>query len=213
MEVLLPERNFHERAAYEYALKEIAPADRIIFSRYVLDPSLVGRTLADVAAERGVNAVDVLQEIMLRAIEAGADESIIGRSMAEEDISAFLQWPGSSITSDGGVDDRHPRGQGTFPRVLRIYVREQKVLQLPEAIAKMTSMTADSMGISDRGRIRPGLAADIVLFDPDTVSDHADFENPLQYSTGIEAVWVNGELVWHDGAATDVRSGQVLRRQ
>ncbi len=213
MQVLLPQRNFQERAAYEYALAEIAPPDRIIISKYSPEPALVGRTLAEIATEKGEDPVDTLQAILLRSIEEGGDESIIGRSMGEDDIATFLQWPGSSITSDGGVDDRHPRGQGAFPRVLKVYVRELGILRLPEAIAKMTGKTADSMGITDRGRIHSGLAADLVLFDPSTVADHADFEEPLRYSTGIEAVWVNGELVWREGAATEARSGEVLRRQ
>lgn len=212
MQILLPERNIDDRAAYEYALSEIATPDTIIFSQYSPDPSVVGKTLAQVSSLAESDPVDVYMEMVQRVVAEEGNESIIGRNISEDDIRTFLSWPHSTITSDGGVDDRHPRGQGAFPRVLRVYVREQGLLTLEQAVAKMTGWTASTLGFEDRGRIALGLAADLTLFDPRNVTDHGNFKNPIQYSTGIEAVWVNGELVWSEDAATKSRPGHVIRR-
>lgn len=212
MQVLLPERDIHDRAAYEFALSEIANPEDIIFSRYSPEPSVVGKTLADVAVEQDRDPVDILMEMVQRAVAENGRELIIGRNIGEEDIRNFISWPHASITSDGGVDDRHPRGQGAFPRAIRLYVREFGLVSLGEMIHKMTGHTADLLGLTDRGRLDVGLAADIVLFDPETITDNGSFNNPVVYSTGIEAVWVNGELVWHDNAPTEARSGRALRR-
>ena len=130
----------------------------------------------------------------------------------ENDIQKFMEWPYTSITTDGGINDSHPRGQGSFSRVLASYVRDKNILSLTEAIRKMTSLPANSLGIANRGIIKKGYAADLVLFDPNAIQDHATFEKPLQYSTGIDAVWVNGELVWNKGRVTNARPGQIIRR-
>ena len=130
-----------------------------------------------------------------------------------EDIKNFMQWPYTAITTDGGIDDAHPRGQGTYPRVLGKYVREMGILSLPEAIRKMTSLSASNLGITTRGIIKAGLAADLVLFNPETITDHATFENSLQFSTGIDSVWVNGEIAFREGASTQARPGQILKRE
>jgi N-acyl-D-aspartate/D-glutamate deacylase len=104
----------------------------------------------------------------------------------------------------------HPRWYGTFPRVLGVYVREKKVLTLPDAIRKMTSLPASITGWSDRGLLRPGMAADITVFDPKTVSDKASFENPRQYPVGIPYVIVDGIVVINKGEHTGAQPGQVL---
>ena len=97
--------------------------------------------------------------------------------------------------------------------MLATYVRDKQVLILSEAIRKMTSLPAHNLGIADRGILQQGFAADLVLFDPASIQDHATFDDSLQYSTGIDAVWVNGELVWDKGDVTDARPGQLIRRQ
>jgi N-acyl-D-aspartate/D-glutamate deacylase len=111
----------------------------------------------------------------------------------------------------GFIGKPHPRFYGTFPRVLGYYVREQKVLALAEAVRKMTSFSAQINGLTDRGLLRPGMAADIAIFDAERVAEKATFENPLQYSVGIEYVLVNGTVVLNKGQHTGAKPGHVLR--
>lgn len=139
-------------------------------------------------------------------------ESIIATSMVEADIGKLLTWPETNICTDGGLVDLHPRGTGSFPRVLGRYVREQELMSLETAIHKMTGLSASHMGFTDRGLIRQGAMADLVLFDPDTVIDRATPLEPDALSAGITAVWVSGELVFTDGAVTESRPGKVIRR-
>ena len=130
----------------------------------------------------------------------------------DRDIRAFFAWPWTMVSSDGGIEYRHPRGAGSFPRVLGRFVRERKWLTLEEAIRKMTSLPASRLGLEDRGTIAAGRVADLVLFDPRTVIDNATFTEPFRLSSGIERVWVSGELVW-DGKPTGARPGRVLTRK
>jgi N-acyl-D-amino-acid deacylase len=120
------------------------------------------------------------------------------------------------IASDGGVsvfgeEMPHPRAYGTFVRVLAVYVREKGLLRLEEAIRKMTAMPAQRIGLMDRGLLRPGMKADLVVFDPERVADTATFENPHQYAVGVSHVVVNGEVAFENGAITAARPGRVLR--
>jgi len=118
------------------------------------------------------------------------------------------------VASDGGVNSQHPRvGAGTFTRVLGVYVREKQWLTLPEAIHKMTSLPAQRLGWKDRGTLRKGSVADLVLFDPATVIDNSTFANPAALSTGIEKVFVNGVLVWDSGKPTGAHPGIVIGRK
>jgi len=112
--------------------------------------------------------------------------------MIESDIKAFYQQPWVMVASDGGIGSAHPRGAGTFPRVLGRYVREKHWLTLPEAVRKMTSLPAQRLNWPDRGILREGAYADLVLFDPATILDHATFGKPQELPTGIEKVFVNG---------------------
>jgi len=130
--------------------------------------------------------------------------------MIEDDLRTFYQQPWVMVASDGGIANNHPRGAGTFPRVLGLYVREKQWLTLTEAIRKMTTMPAARLGLTDRGAIRPGLKADLVLFDPETIIDHSTFEQPRALATGIARVWVNGRLVWNGTAPGAARPGRVL---
>jgi N-acyl-D-amino-acid deacylase len=139
-------------------------------------------------------------------------DQIIGTSMREDDIAALLAWPHTNVCTDGSLDDLHPRGWGAFPRVLARYVREQKVLSLEEAVHKMSGLAALHMGFTDRGEIRPGARADLVLFDPDTVTDNATPQNPKVISSGIQTVWVNGEAVFDKGAVTGALPGRFVAR-
>jgi N-acyl-D-amino-acid deacylase len=132
--------------------------------------------------------------------------------MHEADIAQLMAWRHTNVATDGAFAGPHPRGYGTYPRVLGRYVREKDALSLPEAVLKATSLAAEHMGFDDRGRIRPGLKADLVLFDPDTVLDRATPEEPHAVSVGIAKVWVNGVLVYSGGQATNERPGRVVRR-
>lgn len=136
----------------------------------------------------------------------------ITQSMLESDIKAFYQQPWVMVASDGGIASDHPRGAGTFPRVLGLYVREKHWLTLPEAIRKMTSLPAQRLGWKDRGIIREGAFADLVLFNPDTVIDRSTYADPTALPVGIEKVFVNGVLVWDNGKPTSARPGLFLGR-
>jgi len=150
--------------------------------------------------------------MILEGDAANIEAGVIGQSMVEHDIKAFYQQPWVMVASDGGINSGHPRGAGTFPRVLGRFVREKHWLTLPEAVRKMTSLPAQRLGWKDRGTIRAGAYADLVLFNPDTVIDNATFAKPYELSSGIEKVFVNGQLVWSDNKPTGAKPGRVLLR-
>lgn len=215
--VLFPERNFSDRAAAQFALEEVSPPNEITLTRYEPHPEYAGHTVAEVAQMRGTDPATTLMWLVNEAQDAAkagrpAEETIIAASMEEQDIARIIAWPWANICTDGELDGKHPRGFGSFTRVLGRYVRDQHVVTLPEAIRKMTSLAATNVGIADRGRIAPGLAADLVLFDPSTVLDRATPTDPHALSTGIVKVWVNGKLAYEEGRVTGERSGRVLRR-
>ena len=215
--VLLPERDYTDREAIAEVLDQIAPPDGLWMTRFDPNPDYVGKTLSEIAALREVDVVtafsQLAEEADLMQQETGLRaESIIGTSMESSDISELIAWPESNICTDGGIVNLHPRSAGSFPRVLGRYVREQNLMPLEEAVHKMTGLTAAHMGFTDRGLIRQGAVADLVLFDPATVVDHATPLAPSELSEGITSVWVSGELVFADGAATDNRPGRVIRR-
>lgn len=210
--VMFPKRDFDNRASAEFALAHLAPADGLLLSGFSPDPSLVGKTVADVARQRGIPPADALMQLIAESQAPGADEGVIGTSMRSDDVAKLIAWPHANISSDGSLVDLHPRGTGSFPKVLRQYVREEKLLTLEQAVYKMTGAAAAHMGMTDRGIIRPGAHADLVLFDPAIIADRATPENPGAQSVGVSKVWVNGGLVFEGGRATGTRSGQPVRR-
>jgi N-acyl-D-amino-acid deacylase len=165
------------------------------------------KTMQEIALTEGISPVDLYMKIVR---DGGA--SVVCRSMKESDIRTFYQQPWVMVSSDGGIGSRHPRGAGTYPRVLGQFVRKLHWLSLPEAIRKMTSLPAARLKLNDRGLIRAGLKADIVLFDPSTVIDRATFQQPQLISEGIKHVFVNGVEVWSDGAVTGKLPGRPFRR-
>lgn len=211
--VLWPQRDFANRATAEYILEHLAPADGLIITNYELEPALVGLTLEEVAKRRGVDAAQAAMDLIAAAEKADAYIGVMGRSMDPKDIDTLIAWPHANISSDGAINNAHPRGAGAFTRVLREQVRERKAMTIETAIHHMTGLAADHMGITDRGFIRPGAKADLVLFDPATVSDKATMEDPGAQSVGIAKVWVNGVLVFEDGKATGAYPGEVIRRE
>jgi N-acyl-D-amino-acid deacylase len=215
--VLFPDRDFENLAEARKILAEIAPPEGLLLGRYLPNPAYVGRTVADIAKERGeapeVTLVALIRDAqVLRRQGKEGVESVIATSMIESDLEALLAWPHTNLCTDGELDGRHPRGFGSYPRVLGRYVRERHGLRLEEAVYKMTGLAADHMGIKDRGRLVPGAYADLVLFDPATVIDRATTTDPHALAAGIERVWVNGRPVFVNGAATGQRPGRVLRR-
>ena len=137
---------------------------------------------------------------------------IVCTSMVDDDMRAFYRQPWVMVASDGGIGMRHPRGAGTFPRVLGRYVRDERWLTLPEAIRKMTSAPAERLKLARRGLIAAGAVADIVLFNPKTIVDRSTFGEPGILPIGIEKVFVGGELVWDGGKPVSARPGKVLSR-
>jgi N-acyl-D-amino-acid deacylase len=136
---------------------------------------------------------------------------VVGHTMKDRDIEVFYRQPWVMVSSDGGIGSRHPRGAGSYPRVLGRYVRELRWLTLPEAIRKMTSLPAQRFKLRDRGLIRAGYKADLVLFDPARIIDRSTFKEPQLLSEGVKRVFVNGEEVWIDGKVTGNRPGRALR--
>jgi len=169
-------------------------------------PKLAGQTLAKIANSWGTGQIEAARRLQ----PAGA----IYHCMSEDDMRAILRHPETMIGSDGLPNDPlpHPRLWGTFPRVLGHYSREQKLFSLGEAVRKMTSLPAQRFGFTDRGWLREGYCADLVLFNADTVRDTASFVDPIRTSAGIEAVWVNGVLSYRDRAPTGERAGRFLPR-
>jgi N-acyl-D-amino-acid deacylase len=143
---------------------------------------------------------------------------MVYHSMGEEDVDRIMRYPNTAFASDSGIREYqagrpHPRGYGTNARVLALYVRDKKVLTLEDAVRRMTSLPARTFRLTDRGLIRPGMAADLVMFDPAKVQDKATFADPHHYSEGFEIVMVNGKLAVDNGKLTNVGAGKVLRRQ
>jgi len=210
--VLWPERNFGDRPTAEFILKHLAPAKGLLISRFAPDPSIAGKTVAEIAVLRKTDEVTTLMALVREAEASGGGANVIATSMDERDIAKLVAWPHANISSDGGIGARHPRGAGAFTRVLRIYVRETGLLPLEQAIYKMTGLSAAHMGIADRGTLRPGAFADLVLFDPATVGDRATTDDPQAISTGIARVWVNGAVVFDGKRTTGAHPGRVIRR-
>ncbi len=206
LKVLIPNRQYTDPASVREGLDDVGGGKNIQFVRLPRYPQYVGRRLSEAAAAEGVSEVDFFIRI------AGDEVGIIGHTMTEADLKTFYQQPWVMVASDGGVDNSHPRGAGTFPRVLGRLVREQQWLTLPEAVRRMTSLPAARLGLGDRGTIRVGAKADLVLFDPATIIDRSTFEAPRTLAEGVRAVWVNGTQVWHDGRATAARPGRTLTR-
>lgn len=179
--------------------------------RHERNRRFVGMTIAEAAAAEGARPIDVYCDLCADD-ELGASSVIhLGN---EDNVRAIMAHPAHMASSDGIlVGDRpHPRGWGTFPRYLAVYVRELGVLGLEQAIRKMTSLPAQRLGLHDRGLVRPGMAADLVVLDPETVSDTATYEEPKQRPEGIPYVAVNGRLVVDDGRHTGDLPGRALRR-
>jgi dihydroorotase/N-acyl-D-amino-acid deacylase len=198
---------------------EIEGPQAILLS-VVQNPKLLplqGKTIAEIAALRKTDAIDTIFDIL---IEDNATTEVAVFGMSEPDVRLALQQPWVSVCNDSqgtatdgllGQQHPHPRAYGTFPRILRKYVREEHALTLEDAIRKFTALPAQRMRFTDRGVLKQGMWADVVIFDPATIRDLATFEQPNQLSEGIDFVLVNGVPVIAEGKMTGALPGKVLR--
>jgi dihydroorotase/N-acyl-D-amino-acid deacylase len=197
------------------------PGPEAILVSVVQNPKLLplqGKTIKAIADERGKDGIDTIMDLLID--DPGMSVAVF--AMSEKDIALALQQPWVSVDNDSqgtapdgllGKEHPHPRAYGTFPRILRKYVREDKLLTLPDAIRKFSALPAQRMRLTDRGVLKQGLWADIVVFDPEKIRDLATFENPNQLSEGMEFVLVNGVPVIEGGKMTNALPGRVLRGQ
>ncbi len=178
-----------------------------------------GKTLAEVAKLRGKSPEETAMDLV---VEDGTRVGTVYFMMSEDNVKKQIKLPYMSFGSDAGAlaaegdflkSATHPRAYGNFARLLGKYVREEKVIPLEEAIRKLSALPCENLGIAKRGKLQPGYFADIVLFDPNTIADHATFENPHQYATGMQHVFVNGVQVLEDGEPTKKAAGRFVKRE
>ena len=176
-----------------------------------------GQRLGAYAGTLGADPYDTAVGLLSRS-HGGV--GMVGFAMSEDNIARFLGHPLGMVCSDGGAfaiegpartGHPHPRSLGSFPRVLGRYVRERRALSLEDAVRKMSAFPASRVRLADRGMLRQGFAADVVVFDPGTVADRATFEEPFRYPEGIRAVIVNGVTALRDGERAERRTGRALR--
>jgi N-acyl-D-amino-acid deacylase len=189
--------------------------DYAFVARYKEDSTLNGKNIHEInkLLGRKTNAESEADLIMDMVDRGGAQ--MIFHKMSEEDVVRILQYPYTMIASDAGViqfnkNVPHPRGYGSNARVLGVYVREKQILRLEDAVRRMTSLPAQRFRIDNRGLIRVGYAADVLIFDENKITDKATFEQPHAYSEGIEVVLVNGVAVLENGKHTGKKSGEII---
>ena len=220
LRVLFPGKDFDNLASAEMATKQLFDPNESYLMQFAPNPSYVGKTVTAIGVERNESPAQALMSLIKMAEDfknanpnyTGSVEAIAGKAMSEEDVKVFMAWPEAIICSDGNAGG-HPRGYGTFTRVLGKYVREDKIMPLETAIYKMTGQSADFFGFKNRGRIAVGNFADLVLLDPATVKDQANIKNSKALSTGIEMVWVNGTLVYQAQKSTGKQPGVLIKRK
>ena len=185
-------------------------ADRLQFRRYEPDPSIEGGTLQGVADERTMNPADLAMELVKEG-----NAGLVSFNMDTADVVRLMQQPWTMTSSDGGLAPMgegvpHPRNYGNFSRKIRKYALDDGAITLAEAIRSMTSLPASVFRMKDRGLIRTGAIADLIVFDPQTIRDRADYQNPHQLSEGMRYVFVNGEMAIDEGKFTDTLGGRML---
>ena len=204
--VLIPSGRHFDPIDVARGLADVGGPANVTIVSCPAHPAYEFKNMEEISRQEGITAVELYMKIVR---DGGA--GVIGHTMKESDIEVFYRQPWVMVSSDGGIGSRHPRGAGSYPRVLGRYVRELGWLMLPEAIRKMTSLPARRFRLRDRGLIRPGYKADLVLFDPARIIDRSTFKEPQLISEGVKRVFVNGEEVWIDGKVTGSRPGRALR--
>lgn len=204
LRVLFPKKDFTSIEGGQYAVDHLFDPDGSVLVRYAPDTNYRGKTIGAIAQLRHETPAQTLLHLVAESEawrkahpDAGGVEAIMGKSMKASDVSDLLSWANTNICSDGS-NGGHPRGFGSFTRILAKYVREEHAFSLETAIRKMTSLSAEHTGIKDRGIVAPGYFADLVLFDPATVKDNSAIGDSKALSDGIITVWVNGTAVYQD---------------
>ena len=212
--VLIPTEEFSNRTLWTQGLADVGGPGNVLLTTFTPDPSWQGKTIAELAVAQSKDPIALIQEIIARCYAGPSkeSESVVVTAMSEADLEAFIRNPLVSFCSDGGLHGSHPRGAGSFPRVLGRYVRERRTIPLPEAVRKMTSLPAHRFGLRDRGLVAKGMKADLVLFDPATVGDTATTVAPESAPVGLPTVIVNGVPVLLSGAFTHAHPGRPLRK-
>jgi N-acyl-D-amino-acid deacylase len=210
IKVLVPDKQYESPESVQEALAAVGGAGNVTIARFPPNTGYEQQTIEQLARNERIDPIDMFVRIIREGNAASEDALVVAKSMTDADIELFYRQPWVMVASDGGIGMEHPRGAGTFPRVLGQFVREKHWFTLPEAIRKMTSLPAQRLGFRDRGTLREGSFADLVLFDARTVIDRATFARPQELPVGIQAVYVNGEQVWSEGRPTGARPGRVL---
>jgi len=205
--VLIPSGRHDDPVAVSRGLADVGGPANITIVSCSAHPEYEFKTLEEISKKEAVTPVEAYMKIVR---DGGA--GIVCHAMKEADIKTFYQQPWVMVSSDGGITSRHPRGAGSNPRVLGRFVRELKWLSLTEAIKKMTSLPAGRFKLNDRGLIRAGYKADLVMFDPERIIDRSTFKDPQLISEGVSRVFVNGIEVWNGDKVTGQRPGRALRR-
>ena len=178
------------------------------------DEGMLGKRIGEVARERGVEPYEFIADL-----ETKGDVNIIGFCMSQENTDRIIGLPYCAVASDGGAfaaskgAGEHPRNFGCFPRAIRYYVREKKMMSLEEVVRTITSLPADIMGLTDRGRLKENMVADVVVFDAENITDKATYVEPGHYSEGVVHLVVDGEQVIKDSAQTDAMPGGIVSRK
>ena len=204
--VLVPSGRHEDPKDVGAAIAEAGGADRIMIVNCKAHRDYEFKTLQQIADAQKTTPTEVYMQVVRNG---GA--TVVARSMTEEDLRVFYSQPWVMIGSDGGIGVRHPRGAGTYPRILGHYVRELHWMTVEDAVRKMTSVPAARLRLSDRGLVKPGMKADLVIFDDARVIDRSTFQEPQLIAEGIERVFVNGVEVWRDRAVTGAKPGRPLR--
>ncbi|MBA4189820.1 MAG: N-acyl-D-amino acid deacylase [Planctomycetaceae bacterium] len=200
------------KAAVEKALGGREDAKRIQIARYTPNPKWQGKSITTIAENEKKEPIEIVMEI-----ERNGGAAIVNFGMSEDDVRVYMKQSWVATASDGGVQTPgdtvpHPRSYGTFPRKIGLYAIQEKIVPVEAAIRSSTGLPADILKLTDRGYLKPGYFADLVVFDPETFRDIATFDKPHQYAVGVKWVLVNGQAAIHEGKYQDnVRGGRVLR--
>ncbi len=208
---LSPSRDWENDEIWVKALDDVGGPANVRLSAYSPNEKWVGKNLEEISKETGKTPIKVIQEILRTTNDEGR-QSVVVTAMQESDLIQFIKSPRIMFCSDGSIGGSHPRGAGSFPRILGRYVRDQKVISLQEAIRKMTSFPAQVFKLTGRGLIKWRYVADIVVFDPKTITDHATPTDSKALSTGVREVFVRGVHTLRQAKLTGARAGVAIRR-
>jgi N-acyl-D-amino-acid deacylase len=219
LKVLFPKRDYTNLASAAFAVHQLFDPERSVMVRFAPYPIYIGKSIAKIAELQNRSTAQTLLQLIEEADSFKKKnpaypfgiEAIAAKAMTEEDVATLITWPHANICSDGRAGG-HPRGFGAFTKVLRQYVRERSFLSLEEAIYKMTYLSAVNTGIKNRGLIKEGYYADLVLFDPNTVTDQSTLDRPTELSNGIAMVFINGIITYQHKKSTAARPGVFIAK-